>query len=78
MAHDDKKLLPNVKALCSASGMMIGSKRIDPHYATATLCKNGMIHVYCVLHQFKGFIGHPQILEEHVHGEKEKHPVRLA
>lgn len=76
MGREGTKVLPNVKALCAASGMMIGSKQIAPHYAIATLCKNGMIHVYCVLHQFKGFLGHPQILEEYVHGEKEKQSAR--
>lgn len=60
---EKKKELTHVKAICPLTGMTFGSKKIDPHFCIATPCKNGTIHIYCLLHMFRGFIKHPQILE---------------
>jgi hypothetical protein len=59
----ERILLPQVKALCPLSTAMFGSKQVEMHHCIATLCANGSIHIYCVLHQFKGFISLPSILE---------------
>lgn len=71
MAREPAKRLPHVKALCPLTGMTFGTKVIDKHYCIATECKNGMIHIYCTHHLFKGFISHPQILEA-LHAENLK------
>lgn len=55
--------LTHIKALCPLTGMTFGTKRIEPHFTIATPCKNGTVHIYCLLHMFRGFIKHPQILE---------------
>ena len=55
--------LPYVKVPCPMSGMMFGTMKVDHHFCLATRCKNGTIHIYCLLHLFRGFIKHPQILE---------------
>lgn len=63
MGRDRALALPHVKALCPLTDVLFGTKRVEQHYCRATLCANGAVHIYCVLHMFKGFISHPQILE---------------
>ena len=63
MGRPERVALPLVRALCPLSDATIGSKKIEPHYCNASLCANGSVHVWCVLHMFKGFISHPQLLE---------------
>jgi len=64
--------LPQVKVLCPLSGVMFGTMRIEAHYCNASRCTNGAVHIYCLLHLFKGFISSPQILEAwHVSETKE-------
>lgn len=44
--------------------MTFGSLRVEPHYTIATTCRgNDAIYIYCMLHQFRGFIKHPKIVE---------------
>ncbi len=65
--------LPNVKIPCPISGMSFGTKQVERHFCFATLCKDGStIHIYCMLHLFRGFVRHPQILEALNNGEDRK------
>jgi hypothetical protein len=63
MGRPERVMLPQVKTLCPLTNVLFGSKKVEPHYSIASLCANGSVHVYCVLHQFKGFISHPAALE---------------
>lgn len=59
-----KNQLSHVKIPCPISGMTFGTKQVERHFCTATLCKDGAtIHFYCMLHLIRGFVKHPQILE---------------
>jgi hypothetical protein len=63
MVRPGRVLLTHVKLLCPLSTVMIGSKQFDLHHVPASLCANGSVHIWCVLHGFKGFVSHPQLLE---------------
>lgn len=56
-------MLPQVKVLCPLTDAMFGTKKVEPHHCIASLARNGSVHIYCVLHMFKGFVSHPVILE---------------
>lgn len=73
----EERVVLNIKPKCPLSGMGIGTKVFDEHYCKATLCRNGMVHVYCLIHKFRGFIGYDQLLEI-IHGEIEKAKARAA
>ena|SRR6185369_6740637 len=63
VAKAERVMLPQVKLLCPLSTSMLGSKKVEPHYSIASLCANGSVHIYCVVHMFKGFVSHPAFLE---------------
>jgi hypothetical protein len=72
MGKAERVMLPQVKTLCPLSEVLFGTKEVQRHYSTASLCTNGSVHIYCVLHQFKGFISHPAALEAWHVIEKQK------
>lgn len=52
------------KALCPATNLRYGGRKIMPHALNLTQCANGSLSAWCRLHGVRVFFNAPEITEE--------------